>query len=59
MSCELTGALDGDFQLPGAGSFGVNLKVCRLLHPQALWLQAATFRSAQAGVACCEHTGEG
>lgn len=53
---ELTGALDGDFQLPSAGSFCVNLEVCSLLHPEALWLQTTTLGSAEAGVTRCGQT---
>lgn len=51
---ELTGSLDGDFEFPSSGSFGVDLEVCSLLHSQAFGLQATTFGSAQAGVAGCE-----
>ena len=50
---QLTGALDGDFELSGAGSFCVNLEVSSLLHPQALWLQAASLCSAETGIARC------
>ena len=47
---SLTGALDGDLQLPGARSLGVHLEVGRLLHPEALRLQAAARGPAQGGV---------
>lgn len=50
---QLTGSLDGDFELAGSGSFGVNLEVRSLLHSQAFGLQATTFGPAQAGVAGC------
>lgn len=53
---QLTGPLDGDFELSSAGSFGVNLKVCSLLHPQALWLKTTTLSSAEAGVTRCGET---
>lgn len=54
----LTGALDGHFELSSTGSFGVNLEVGRLLHPQALRLQAAALSSAQVGVTGCGETRE-
>lgn len=50
---QLTGSLNGDFELAGSGSLGVNLEVCSLLHSQAFGLQATTFGPAQAGVAGC------
>ena len=50
---QLTGALDGDLELSGAGSLCVNLEVCGLLHPQALGLQTAALRSAEAGITSC------
>lgn len=53
---QLTGPLDGDFELSSAGSFGVNLEVCGLFHPQALRLQTTTLSSAQAGITCCGET---
>lgn len=53
---QLTGALDGNFKLSSAGSFGVNLKVCSLLHPQALWLQTTALSSAEVGITCCGET---
>lgn len=50
---ELTGAFDGDLQLPSASSFCVHLEVCGLLYPEALRLQTTTLRSAEAGVTRC------
>lgn len=53
---QLTGALDGNFKLSSSGSFGVNLKVCSLLHPQALWLQTTALSFAEVGITCCGET---
>lgn len=53
---QLTGALDGNFKLSSAGSSGINLKVCSLLHPQALWLQTTALSSAEVGITCCGET---
>ena len=52
----LTGPLDGDFELSGAGPLGEHLEVCGLLHPQAFGLQTPTLGFAEAGVACCGET---
>lgn len=51
---ELTGSFDGDFELSSSCSFGVNLKVGGLLHPQAFGLQATPLRPAQVWITGCK-----
>lgn len=50
---ELTGSFDGDLEFSGSCSFGVNLEVGGLLHPQAFGLQTTPLRSAQVWITGC------
>lgn len=50
---ELTGSFDGDLEFSSSCSFGVNLKVGRLLDPQAFGLQATPLRPAQVWITGC------